>query len=68
MRHADGVAAVSGLDVPSVDVSRLSKLRSNGRCPEEARVGTDLRRAVKPKKMHEIVRLSDLTDQIGRLS
>ena len=38
---------------------------ANGRCPEEVSVGAELRRAVKPKKMHEILRLSDLVDEIG---
>ncbi|KAL3893202.1 MAG: hypothetical protein SGPRY_014394, partial [Prymnesium sp.] len=56
-----GVASTSGLD------TSLS-FHSNGRCPEEARVGTELRRAVKPKKMHEIVRLSELAHEVASLS
>lgn len=58
---ASGVASTSGLD------TSLS-FHSNGRCPEEARVGTELRRAVKPKKMHEIVRLSELAHEVASLS
>ena len=31
----------------------------------EVELGVDLRRAVKPKKMHEIVRLSELSDRVA---
>jgi len=39
---------------------------ANGRCAEEALLDKQLRRAVNPKKMHEIVRLGALADRLGR--
>ena len=36
-----------------------------GRCAEQRHVATALRSSIKPKKMHEIVRLSELSDRVA---
>ena len=38
----------------------------HGRGAEQEALDTEIRRAVKPKKMHEIVRLSRLADEVAR--
>ena len=40
--------------------------KRSGRCAEEAHITTALRESVKPKKMHEIVQLSALTNTVAR--
>ena len=43
-----------------------SFVTSRGRCKEEQLLATALRESVKPKKMHEVVHLSALTDRVTR--
>ena len=60
---------VAGLDVgPGVEGAASVRPTADGRSPEEVELGVDLRRAVKPKKMHEIVHLGSLTDRVARAS
>eukprot|EP00967_Tisochrysis_lutea_P129421 scaffold222568_cov36-Tisochrysis_lutea.AAC.1 len=46
--------------------SQPARANLQGRCDEERAINTELRCQVKPKKMHEIVRLSDASDRVGR--
>jgi len=41
-------------------------VRTNGRCAEETAVNSSLWRSVTPKKVHEMVRLSALADEVAR--
>jgi len=72
----DLAASMAGLNVSDIDLrgptgaSWANNLRksADGRCAEELYMGVDLRLAVKPKKMHEIIHLGSLTDRIARLA
>ena len=54
------------LRLPGQLSPRLSERPRHGRCAEQEALDTEIRRAVKPKKMHEIVRLSRLADEVAR--
>lgn len=70
------VASLTGLDVSDIDVktgtgttwANNERKTADGRCPEELYMGVDLRVAVKPKKMHEIIHLGKLTDRVARIA
>jgi hypothetical protein len=60
------LAAAHGLRLPGQLDSRGGRVSEQGRCSEESQLNSVLRTAVRPKKMHEIVRLAALVDQTGR--
>ena len=61
------LASCHALQLPGqLDAHGSVRPSADGRSPEEDQLGVDLRRAVNPKKMHEIVHLGSATDRVAR--